>query len=240
MTPCVLFVPEKIRTSLVFYTNAVTFAFMLQVHTLTFNPFSENTYILSDDTKACVIIDPGCFEANEEVALVSYLQKLDLRPEKILLTHGHIDHIFGLKFCKESFQVPIFAHEGDLAAIKLLPQICPRYGLPSREAPLPEHFLNEGGQVTFGNSSLDVIFTPGHSPGSISFYHAAQNFIIGGDVLFQQSIGRSDLPGGDYPTLEKTIREKFYTLPEETVVYPGHGPSTTIGFEMRNNMFVQA
>jgi hydroxyacylglutathione hydrolase len=210
---------------------------MITIHTFTFNPFYENTYILSDESNECVIIDPGCHISEEEQELEQYIVSNKLKPVKLLNTHCHIDHVFGNSFVAGKWNLELEMHRDDLVVLQSFPQVCQMYGFPSGPQPEPGKFLEEGGQVHFGNSTLDILFTPGHSPGSICFFNEKEKFAIAGDVLFQGSIGRSDLPGGNYETLIKSIREKLFRLPADLKVYPGHGPSTTIGFEKKNNPF---
>lgn len=213
---------------------------MITIHTLTFNPFSENSYILSDETGECVIIDPGCSTSSEQQELLEYVQNKGLKPLKLLNTHCHIDHVFGNQFVADQWKLGLEIHQSDVTVLKSFAAVCQMYGFPGGSQPEPAHFLNDGDAISFGNSKLEVRFTPGHSPGSVSFYNADQKFVISGDVLFQGSIGRTDLPGGDFATLEKSIRTKLYTLPDDVTVFPGHGPSTTICWEKENNAFVTA
>lgn len=213
---------------------------MIKVHSFTFNPFSENSYILSDETGECVIIDPGCHNSTEEQELTAYITEKGLNPVKLLNTHCHVDHVFGNLFVAEKWKLGLEMHELDVPVLESFAKVCQMYGFSGGPQPAPAHFLKEGDTVSFGKSTLKVLFTPGHSPGSVCFYSAGDKFVIGGDVLFQNSIGRTDLPGGDYATLEKSIRTQLYTLPEDVTVYPGHGPATVIGYEKRNNSFVTA
>lgn len=212
---------------------------MITIKTLPFNPFSENTYVLSDETGECIIIDPGCFDSEEEQVLKAYIDQNQLRPVKLLNTHCHVDHVLGNYFVADTWKLGLEMHREDLPVLASFEKVCKMYGLPGGPQPEPAVFLEEGQQIKFGNSVLEILFTPGHAPGHIVFYQPAEKFLIGGDVLFQGSIGRTDLPGGDFDTLEKSIREKLYLLPDDITVYPGHGPTTTIGFEKRNNPFVR-
>ena len=213
---------------------------MIQIHTFTFNPFQENTYVLSDDTGEAVIIDPGCYSATEQARLSAHFSSTGTKPVKLLLTHAHIDHVFGNAYVHRTWKLLPHLHRSDLQVLKSLVQVGQMYGVPAEESPEPGTWLEEGDTVTFGNSRLEVLFTPGHSPGSVVFVNRDQKFIIGGDVLFQESIGRTDLPGGSFEVLEESIRKKLYTLPDDFTVYPGHGPSTTIGHEKAHNPFVTA
>ena len=213
---------------------------MTVVAEFTFNPFQENTYVLYDDTKECIIIDPGCFTPPEKEELRNFIESAELKPVRLINTHCHLDHIFGNKFVSETYNLPLEIHKGELPVLESAPMVCQNYGIPYPEpSPAPERFIEEGDIITFGNTSLKTYFTPGHSPASISFYCEASNFLIAGDVLFHGSIGRTDLPGGDFATLINSIKTQLFTLPDEVKVYAGHGPATTIGFEKNNNPFLQ-
>jgi hydroxyacylglutathione hydrolase len=218
--------------------EGVTFVYMVTIQQFTFNPFYENTYVLSDETGACVIIDPGCHVADEEQELEAYIVKNNLRPEHLLLTHGHVDHVFGNHFVTQRWGLGITVHPMDIPTLQAFPQVCAMYGFHGYVQDAPSALLQEGTSVKFGVTELDVFFTPGHSPGSVCFYHRDQGFVIGGDVLFEGSIGRTDLPGGNFDVLAHSIRTKLYVLPDATVVHPGHGSATTIGREKRSNPFV--
>lgn len=204
-----------------------------------FSPFQENTYLLYDKTKECVIIDPGCYDENERNRLVELIESRDLKPVKLINTHCHIDHIFGNKFVSEKYNLPLESHKDEQQTIEYSKLAAQMYGLKLEESPAISVFWEEGDVITFGESELEVLFTPGHSPASISFYNRKGNFVIGGDVLFYESIGRTDLPGGNFETLATMIRTKFFTLPDETKVYSGHGGVTTVGHEKRNNPFLK-
>ncbi len=211
---------------------------MISIQGFTFNPFQENTYILYDETKECVIIDPGCSNKSEQEDMVQFIIDEGLKPVKLLNTHCHIDHVFGNTFVAKKYNLGLEIHKDDLETLHSLPRVSHLYGLTVEESVEPSNFLNEGDQIKFGTSSLDILFTPGHSPGSICFFDHAEKIIIGGDVLFQGSIGRTDLPGGDHETLLTSIREKLFVLADVYTVLSGHGPETTIGFEKKNNPYV--
>lgn len=213
---------------------------MIKIQSFTFNPFSENSYILSDETGECVVIDPGCHNNTEEQELTNYINENGLKPVKLLNTHCHVDHVFGNLFVAEKWKLGLEVHKLDVPVLESFAKVCQMYGFTPGPQPAPSAFLEDGHAVVFGNSTLHILLTPGHSPGSVCFYCAEQKFVIGGDVLFLNSIGRTDLPGGDFDTLEKSIREKLYTLHDDVKVYPGHGPATTIGYEKKNNPFVPA
>ena len=211
----------------------------MTVTAFTFNPFSENTYLLHDETKECVVVDPGCSTAAEKARLKQFIEDNGLKVVKLLNTHCHIDHVLGNKFVAETFNVPLEMHEADLPTLRSIPAYAPMYGIANYEELEPGSFLTENDTVSFGNTELKIYFTPGHAPGHIVFYHEKEKQLIAGDVLFQRSIGRTDLPGGDYDTLINSIKEKLFVLPEDVTVYPGHGPTTTIGEEKRENPFLR-
>ena len=206
----------------------------------TFNPFSENTYVLHDQTGECVIIDPGCYEKQEQDMLRSFLAEQKLKVVLLLNTHCHIDHVFGNKFITDTYQVPFLIHRQEVATLQAVPVYAPAYGFPHYQPATPTGFLTPGENITFGQTELQVLFTPGHAPGHVVFYHQESGVCLGGDVLFQRSIGRTDLPGGDFDTLIRSIRTQLFTLPDAVRVYPGHGPSTTIGEEKQANPFLKA
>ncbi|MFB9865474.1 MBL fold metallo-hydrolase [Rufibacter immobilis] len=210
----------------------------LQLKSFTFNPFSENTYVLYDHTQECVVIDPGCSNKQEQQELQSFISANSLKVVRLLNTHCHIDHVLGNKFVSDTYGVPLEIHEADLEVLRAVPTYSTAYGFPQYQEVLPEKFLTEGENILFGETELQVLFTPGHAPGHVVFYHQESKNLIGGDVLFQRSIGRTDLPGGDYATLLESIRTKLFSLPDEVVVHPGHGPSTTIGEEKASNPFL--
>ncbi|UKN01873.1 MBL fold metallo-hydrolase [Paracrocinitomix mangrovi] len=209
---------------------------MIKVHKLTFNPFQENTYILSDETNECVIIDPGCYDRSEQVYLKSYIEENGLKPVKLLNTHCHIDHVLGNYFVSKEWDLELGMHEADLVTLHNIPNYAELYGFGGYQiSPDPTYYINEGDKVTFGNSTLEVLFGPGHAPGHIAFYSLEDDFIINGDILFQGSFGRTDLPGGNFQILKDTIVNKMFNLPESMTVFTGHGPETKIGYEKMTN-----
>lgn len=203
-----------------------------------FNLFDENTYVLSDETGECILLDPGMSNDIEENELFSYIKNEGLKPVAVLLTHAHIDHILGCRFAVDTFGIQIAGHKDCNKFLAQAKVQASTFGIPYKGAAPVEKLLGEGDLVRFGNSELKVLKTPGHADGSICYYSEKDNFVMSGDVLFNQSIGRTDLPTGDYDLLKYNIWEKLFTLPDETVVYPGHGPETTIGSEKINNPFV--
>ena len=212
---------------------------MITIQQFTFGPFQENTFVLHDESGECVIIDPGCYTQAEQLELKNYIEEKKLRPVHLLNTHCHVDHVAGNAFVHETYKLLPIIHKEDLKVLESQERVCAMYGLNCEVSPLPEEFMEEGDEISFGNSKLKVLFTPGHAPGHVVFYNQQNKFVINGDVLFSGSTGRTDLPYGDFDTLAQSIRTKMYTLPEDTVVYCGHGPETTIGEEKYNNPFVR-
>lgn len=210
---------------------------MIHVKAFVFNPFMENTYILYDDTKACVIIDPGCYEAYEKNELKRFIADNDLKVEKLLNTHCHIDHVLGNKYVQDEFGVDLYIHKIDEETLRAVKAYAPPYGFTNYEETSPDHFVDEGDTITFGDATLNVLFVPGHAPGHIAFYSDHEKICIGGDVLFKGSIGRTDLPGGDPDTLIDSIHRKIFPLGDDYTVYSGHGPETNIGVEKKSNPF---
>ncbi len=211
---------------------------MINVHYFTFNGFQENTFILFDETKQCVIIDPGCYSNEEQQELVNYISENDLTPVKLLNTHCHIDHVLGNNFVASKYNIGLEMHKNDIPTLHATPEYGHTFGFNIDPSPDPTTLLEDGDTVKFGNSTLSVLFTPGHSAGHVVFVAHEEKFVINGDVLFQGSIGRTDLPGGDYHTLIESIKTKLLTLDDDFEVYAGHGPSTSIGYERNHNPFL--
>ena len=211
---------------------------MISIHYFTFGPMGENTYILWDETKECVIIDPGNFNTTENKQLSAFIMENGLIPKRLLLTHGHIDHISGNRYVLDTYNLLPEMHKDDVYFIENHLNSAIMYGLKVEQSPMPSHFLNEGDVISFGNSTLDIVHTPGHSPGSISFYNQQDKFIISGDVLFFACIGRTDLPLGNYNDLIKSIKTKLLPLGDDMTVYSGHGQETTIGSERMYNSYL--
>ncbi|WP_295767307.1 MBL fold metallo-hydrolase [uncultured Mucilaginibacter sp.] len=201
------------------------------------NPYQENTYLLYDDTGECAIIDPGMYTAAEQNAVVNFIKLNNLIPVLLLNTHCHIDHVLGNKFVFDQYGLKPQFHEGELVILEAMPVWSQQSGIRYELSPLPDTFLPESGTITFGNTTLELIYAPGHSPAHLCFYSEADSLLVGGDVLFRGSIGRTDLPGGNHAQLIDNIKIKLFTLPDECTVYPGHGPETTIGFEKATNPF---
>ena len=212
---------------------------MMEVAVFTFNEFSENTYLLYDATKACIIVDPGCNTAEEQQLFSDFIETNGLKPEKLINTHCHIDHVLGNRYVFEKYGLELIAHKGEIPVLAAADISSKIYQISYDPSPEITVFLEEGEFVEFGDTRLEVLFTPGHSPASISLFHRESKQIIAGDVLFQGSIGRTDLPGGDFDTLIASIKNKLFPLGEDVIVYSGHGPSTTIGNEQKLNPFLQ-
>ena len=213
---------------------------MVTIKVFTFNALQENTYVLYDETKECVIIDPGCYDKEEKEELKSFITAHSLKPVKLLNTHCHIDHVLGNVFVANTYELKVETsriEENQLRSVKLY---APMYGFHMYEESEVGIYIEEGDILSFGNTKLEILSVPGHSPGHIAFLNSEQKFCIAGDVLFRGSIGRADLPGGDFKQLEKSIKTKLYTLPEDVTVYPGHGPKTDIGYEKGSNPYVRA
>jgi len=212
---------------------------MLEYVVLPGGPFYENTYVVSDESRDCIIIDPGCSNFEEEKRLMDYIEVKCLRPVRLINTHCHIDHVLGNAFVSKTWGIFPEYHEMEKIVMDSCEMVAANYGIPYNPSPKALHLIEVPGTIAFGNTKLDVLFTPGHSPGSISLVSHEHKIVFSGDVLFRDSIGRYDLPGGDFPTLEKSIREQLYVLPDDYKVLSGHGPETTIGYEKKNNPFVQ-
>ena len=211
---------------------------MATIQKFTFNAFQENTYVISDESGACIIIDPGCNTASEEEMLTNYIATHNLDPVRLINTHCHIDHVLGNRFVADMYQLELEIHRDEVPVLQFAAQAAMLYQVRYEGSPEPGKFIDQGDTIEFGNTRLQTILTPGHSPASISFFHAEEKFLIAGDVLFYGSIGRTDLPGGDYDTLIASIRNKLLPLGDDVVVHPGHGPETTIGHERKTNPFL--
>lgn len=211
---------------------------MLSIKAFTFNPVQENTYVVYNEKSNCCIIDPGCYFEEERDDLANFINEMGLKPVLLLNTHCHLDHVFGNKFIHDKYGLTLHIHPNEEKLLEFAPESAKMWGLPFDNYEGRLEFLAEGNTVQLDDDDLEVLFTPGHSPGSVSFYNKEAGFVIGGDVLFNGSIGRTDLPGGDFNTLAHSIRTKLFVLPDDVKVYSGHGPETTIGFERNNNPFV--
>ncbi len=210
---------------------------MLKIKSFEFSPIQENTYILYNELNDCIIIDPGCYYDDEKDELLQYIDKMALKPRMLLNTHCHLDHVFGNKFVAEKFGLTLHIHENEKPVLAFAPASGLMYNLPFDNYTGDLIFLNEHEKIKLGDDELDILLTPGHSPGSLSFYSEKDKFVVSGDALFYRSIGRTDLPLGDHETLITSIRQKLFVLPDETKVYSGHGPVTSIGEEKTENPF---
>ncbi|MCS7074435.1 MAG: MBL fold metallo-hydrolase [Bacteroidia bacterium] len=211
----------------------------MNVHFFTFGPFHENTYILFDETKECIIIDPGCYTSQEEKQLQQYIEQNQLIPKRLILTHAHLDHIAGNQFVYDTWELLPEVHSSELGLIRQVKQFGTLFGIPVKSSPEPKRFITPGEIISFGITNLETFHTPGHSPGSITFLHRESLQAITGDVIFQGSIGRTDLPGGSYLTLMKSIHEVILQFPDNTRLYSGHTPPTTVKKERLSNPFLQ-
>ncbi len=211
---------------------------MIQVKQFTFNPFQVNTYILYDETGECAIIDASCYEKQEKKALAQYISDNNLRPVLQLFTHCHIDHMLGSRFISKTYKLKPLTHKDSLPFLQNSKDYGKAFGFDLDKPVMPDVFIDDGDILQFGHQELKVLHTPGHAAGSLCYYHAASNFVVVGDVLFQGSVGRTDLPTGDHDLLIKSILQKLMVLPADTRVYPGHGPETTIGEERTANPYL--
>lgn len=212
---------------------------MLQVKRFILNPFQENTYIIYDQTGEAIIIDPGCYTKSDFDEVKWFIDSINLKVKSLYLTHGHIDHILGIDMLKNEYKVQCIAHADDIPLIETSPKHGLMFGLSLEKAPTIDGFIKDGDKIVLGNSTIEVIHTPGHSLGGVCFYLPEERKLITGDTLFNGSIGRTDLPGGNYETLIKSILSRIIPLGDKITIYPGHGDDSTIGFEKNNNPFLK-
>ena len=212
---------------------------MLNVVFFTFNAFSENTYLIVNEQKQCWIVDPGMYHAEEVAQLNKYISDKQLQPQAIINTHTHLDHIFGVQGLMDKYNIPFGIHAMEKEVLRRADATAAMFGFEMKHVPVPTFYISEHEPLKLGNDTINVRFTPGHSPGSISFYYAPGNWVIAGDVLFSGSIGRTDLPGGDFDTLIQSIKTQLFTLPGNTQVLSGHGPETHIDEEKEHNPYVR-
>jgi hydroxyacylglutathione hydrolase len=212
---------------------------MWHIKSFTFNPLQQNTYVVYNHKNKAIIIDPGCYFTAEEKELESFIQLHDLQVVYLINTHCHLDHVFGNKWAFEKYKQPLHIHTLEEKVLAFAPISGQSWGLPFSNYEGPLEFLKENTSLFVDEDELQLLLTPGHSPGSLCFYCPQQNFVIAGDVLFRESIGRTDLPGGSHQHLINSIKTQLYTLPNETVIYNGHGNATTIGHEKQHNPYVK-
>ncbi len=212
---------------------------MLTIKKFTFNPVAENTYILYNEAREAIIIDAGFYFDEEKQKMKDFIESNGLSLVQLLNTHAHLDHVFGNKWVYENYGLELFLHPNEEQVLQFAPQSAQMWGMPFENYEGPLHFLENNDVVKLGEDELEVLLAPGHSPGSICFYCKKQNFLIGGDVLFRESIGRTDLPGGDHAALIESIQNQLFVLPDDVTVYPGHGDTTTIGYEKKHNPFLR-
>jgi len=209
----------------------------MEIYSFVFNPIDVNTYILADKSGECAIIDCGCYDSDEFNRLTGFIDEKRLRPVLLLNTHCHLDHIFGDGFVLGKYNIGALCHRDDVYNREKAVNHALMFGLMMENPPKPAGYLTDGQKISFGETELTAIHVPGHAAGSLAFYSEKDKAVFTGDALFAGSIGRTDLPGGNYETLITSITEKLFTLPSETIVYPGHGDRTTIGIEFRSNPY---
>ena len=211
----------------------------MRIERFTFNAFSENTFIVADDAGKCAIIDPGNSNAEEDNALISFIEENGLNPICILQSHCHIDHILGNASLVSHFNIPIVAHSLEQFNVERAASASLMWGIDYKPTPTIDYTLDSLQPVDVGSLQLEVRFTPGHAQGHVVFIHHESKQIIAGDGLFMGSVGRVDLPGSNASDLVQSIQQELYSLPDDYIVHCGHGPSTTIGREKQNNAFVK-
>lgn len=212
---------------------------MITIQDFCFSAFQENTYVLYNEFKEAIIIDPGCYTRIEEKMLTDFIRKENLKPSLLLNTHCHLDHVFGNNYVSETYGLTAHIHPNEQIVLDLLQEAAAKWGVPTDAYKGPIQYIQEGEIIQFGTDSFKVLFTPGHSPGSVCFYHAQQDFMIGGDLIFKDGVGRTDLPGANPLDLIKSIRTQIFPLPDSLTIYSGHGPATTWGREKEHNPYIQ-
>lgn len=211
----------------------------MQIKSFVFNAFYENTYVVASEKKNCFIFDPGCYESFEKAEIQEYIQTQGLHVEAVINTHCHIDHVLGNDAIKAKYKAPLWIPQHEQDIFRSVVAYAPQWGISGYKEADVDRLLKEGEALTLDELCFQTIEVPGHSPGHMVFYEEKEQVVIGGDVLFKESIGRTDLPGGNHDDLLRNIQDKLYTLPESVKVYPGHGPSTTVGHEKQHNPFVK-
>ena len=210
----------------------------MKIKRFEFNMFPVNCYVLADETQEAIIIDAGCYYPEEQRQLKSFITTHQLTVRHLLNTHLHADHLFGNAFAAREFGVSPEASQRDEFLLAGIPTFCKSFGFPLNEKPAAlGHYISDGETIRFGNTELKAISVPGHSPGSLVYYCEKEHCMFSGDTLFKGSIGRADLEGGNFDDLRESIMSRLFVLPDNTVVYPGHGNETSIGNEKKNNPF---
>ena len=212
----------------------------MNIKSFVFNAFYENTYLLASSNLETIILDPGCYEDFEKKELTDFIKTNKLKPIAIINTHCHIDHVLGNDYLKKLYDIPLWIPATEKNLLKSVSTYATSMGIQNYQEAQPDKLLSEKDVITFGSDKLEILYAPGHSEGHLMFYHAAEKSLMAGDVIFRESIGRTDLPGGDFKTLEESIKNQVYSLPEAVKIYPGHGPSTTVSHEKENNPFVKS
>ncbi|MCQ2283439.1 MAG: MBL fold metallo-hydrolase [Bacteroidales bacterium] len=210
----------------------------ITIRTFHFNPIMVNTMVLHDDTREAIIVDPGNCSSYEDAQLQQYIDDNQLTVKYIVNTHPHVDHIAGNRWCTQTYKAPLCCHEAGMSIYNQAHAYAVAFGLQLDDMPQPDKFLHEGDEIRFGNQILEVLYTPGHCEGSICLHHPTEKFVLCGDLIFEGSVGRSDLPTGNGAIMLQMIKNKILTLDESTVLYPGHGGTTTVDFEKMNNPFL--
>lgn len=209
----------------------------MKIQSFVFNPFYENTYIISDDEGISFVVDPGCYEEHEREEISDYIETNKLHIVGVYNTHCHIDHVLGNYFIKSKYSVPVHIPVDEQEVLRSVAVYAPSWGITGFDDHQADKLIPNEGIIEIGQLSFEIIHSPGHSPGHLAYYHRDSNVVIAGDIIFRDSIGRTDLPGGNHEQLLQNIRTKIFTLPDETKIYSGHGPSTTVAYERANNPF---
>lgn len=212
---------------------------MLTIQEFCFNAFQENTYVLFNETKEAIIIDPGCYTRIEQKMLTDFITDHQLTPKLLLNTHCHLDHVFGNNFISTTYQLPAYIHPNEQIVLDRLSEASAKWGVATDPYTGPVQYVQQDEIITLGEDHFKVLLTPGHSPGSVCFYHQKQDFLIGGDLIFMDGVGRTDLPGSNPLDLVKSIQEQIFPLPDSMTIYSGHGPATTWGREKLHNPYIK-
>jgi len=212
---------------------------MMTIQVFCFNAFQENTYVLYNEKKEAIIVDPGCYSRIEEKILTDFIAAHELTPTLLLNTHCHLDHVFGNNFIHDTYGLPAILHANEQIILDRLPDAAAKYGIEVEAYRGRIQYVEDQAMIAFGKDAFKVLLTPGHSPGSICFYHEKQDFILGGDLIFKDSVGRTDFPGCNPQDLIKSIRDQILPLPDTLSIYSGHGPVTQLGRERKMNPYIK-